>query len=257
MVRGREPAGAGGAGPADTVAAALTVIALDGEPRHRVRGADEVLEQAVERVLAAEDVAAAHIVAREHKYVRVLVADGLLEEGRAVRVAAGPLLLRRADVLAEEVARVVDVRNLHDLEGALRCGRAGEQASRGDGGERRRTTRWRRRERRWPERRLTSARKRSGLPHMEAAAGATSSAAEAAAKRKAMAKQTSCRADDDDEPLARPTERTGAADRKGVQRTAIDHSLRARDESSKNREDSVEECSSSDARAVCETVRSS
>jgi hypothetical protein len=96
------------------------VIALDGEPRHRIRGADEVLEQAVERVLAAKHVAAADIIPREDENVWVLVADHLLEEGRAVCVAAGPLLLRLANVRAEEVARVVDVRHLYDLEGALR-----------------------------------------------------------------------------------------------------------------------------------------
>ena len=95
------------------------MVALNGEPRHRVRGLDEVREQPVNGVLAAEDVAAANIVPREDEDVRVLDADHLLEEGRRVCVAARVLLLARADVLAEQVARVVDVADLDNLEGTL------------------------------------------------------------------------------------------------------------------------------------------
>jgi len=79
---------------------------FDEQPRNGVARGDEVLQEPVERVLPAEDVAAAHIVAREDEGVGVLERDEGLEEGRPVRVRAGKLLLRRRDVLAKEVARV-------------------------------------------------------------------------------------------------------------------------------------------------------
>ena len=91
------------------------MISLDCKPRHREVIFDKISEEAIDGILPAEDIAAADIVASEDKDVRVLVADDLLKKSSPIGVTARVALLRRGDVLTEEVPCVVHVRHL-DLE---------------------------------------------------------------------------------------------------------------------------------------------
>jgi len=87
------------------------VVALDGHPGHGRVGAARrpVGEQALDGRRAAEEVTAAHVVAREDKEVGVLLLDERAPKGRRVLVAARVALLRRGEVLAEGILRKVGV----------------------------------------------------------------------------------------------------------------------------------------------------
>jgi hypothetical protein len=99
-------------------AALAVVVPLDEQPRHGVARGDKVLEQPVERVLAAENVAVANIVAREDERVGVLRRDERAEKGRRVGVRARVLLLRGGNVLAGKVVREMNIAYLDKLERA-------------------------------------------------------------------------------------------------------------------------------------------